>query len=170
MTETAIVAIVGSFFVALPPTVVALASLRQSKKNEIAVVENTALTKETSAKADSIIVKADEIHELTNSNLADMKNQLAVAMMQIRGLESLVTRIMGQRSTDEKMISDAADASMKKTIDSIAENQTEMTHVLDHDRRNRKVGSKAMQDALNMLLPPGTIGTTPEPRNDPEKH
>lgn len=72
---TAVTAITAAFLAAVPPTLVAWAALRQSKSNTV--------------KADAIIVKADEIHELTNSNLQKVTKALEIATAKIVALEEL---------------------------------------------------------------------------------
>lgn len=76
MTDVAITALAGAVLAAVPPTMVAWAALRQSKRN--------------AGKADVLIEKAVEIHTLTNSNLTAVKTALEVANAKIEGLQKLV--------------------------------------------------------------------------------
>lgn len=71
MSETLVVAIVTAVLTALPPTILAIASLIQGRK---------------------IIHKADEIHTLTNSNLTKVTADLALATKRIEILEAFIAR------------------------------------------------------------------------------
>ena len=77
MTETTIIALVGSALAALPPTLVAWATLRVSKQNGI--------------KADEVNQKTSEIHTLTNGSLHKVQASLETANEKISGLEKLVS-------------------------------------------------------------------------------
>lgn len=79
MTDTAIAAVIGSVIAAIPATLLAWGTLRTSRGN--------------AAKADTIIQKADEIHLLANSNLAEVSASLKVANEKIIGLERLVSTL-----------------------------------------------------------------------------
>jgi hypothetical protein len=75
MSDVVVVALI----VAIPPTIAALLAWSESKR--------------TTAKADVIVAKADEIHTLTNSNLAAVKADLAMANSRIVSLEALVSKL-----------------------------------------------------------------------------
>ena len=79
MTETTWVTAVIAAIAAVPPTIVAWATLRQSKLN--------------AGKADVLVQKADEIHTLTNSNLTRVTAELALANDRIAKLEELIGRM-----------------------------------------------------------------------------
>lgn len=90
VTLDPLVAIVAAVLAALPPTIAALAALRQGKQNAAKVAVNTQLTEDTGHKTDNLIKKTDEIHELTNSNLTSVKSDLAMANQRIKELQLLV--------------------------------------------------------------------------------
>jgi hypothetical protein len=71
--------VITATIAALPPTILALATWRQSRKN--------------TEKADTIISKAEEIHTLTNSNLAEVKAELATANGKIEGVEKVIAAL-----------------------------------------------------------------------------
>jgi hypothetical protein len=75
MSDTVLIALI----VAAAPTIAALGAWRESQK--------------TTAKTEVVIAKADEIHTLTNSNLAAVKADLALANARILSLEALVSKL-----------------------------------------------------------------------------
>ncbi len=79
MTDNTTIIIAG--FVALPPTIAAVAAFWQGKKS--------------SEKATVIIEKTEQIHDLTNSNLTAIKKQLAAADERIALLEQRLLRLTG---------------------------------------------------------------------------
>lgn len=90
MSESTLITLVVAVLTALPPTIAALAALRQGKANAVETAANTVLTEETGKKVDQVIVKADEIHELTNSNLTAVKTALETANARIEVLERII--------------------------------------------------------------------------------
>lgn len=124
MTEITLERIVIACVTALPPTLMAMAAFRQGRANHKQVTvqtelltkktENTALTladkvEETAktlaikvdassgsieTKASALLVKADEIHLLTNGNLALVKAQLSAALTRIGELEKTIAALM----------------------------------------------------------------------------
>ncbi len=81
LTDTTV--IFAAAIAAIPPTLVGCAALWQA-------VLNAGAARVTDGKTDSIIRKADEIHTLTNSNLAEVTKTLQVANEKISGLEQLL--------------------------------------------------------------------------------
>ncbi len=75
---------------ALPPTLVALAALRQGQENEIRAREIALVAQTTSLKTEELLQATAKIHDLTNSNLTQVKADLAAALRQIKGLQELV--------------------------------------------------------------------------------
>ena len=65
-----------AFFSMVPPTIFALGALIHSIQN--------------GKKADTLQVKADQIHENTNGNLAEIKEQLRTALGRIETLEGII--------------------------------------------------------------------------------
>ncbi len=63
---------------AIPPTLVALGALLQSRHNDA----------QAQGRATTQLVKTAEIHELTNSNLTMVKAQLSAALARIDQLET----------------------------------------------------------------------------------
>jgi hypothetical protein len=80
MSETNIVATLIAILTALPPTLMAYASLRQGKRNEVV--------------AGKIVAKTDEIHILTNSNLTKVKLELELAKEEIKDLQCILLEHM----------------------------------------------------------------------------
>ncbi len=106
MSDDTIGRIVTSICYSLPPTLVALAGLRQSRRNnqqvEQKAKELARTTADTAAisdqKADALLTKADEIHEQTNSNLTKVKADLAAALIKIEQLEARVASLLLERA------------------------------------------------------------------------
>lgn len=90
MTDT--VQIVVAAFAAIPPTLVALAGLRQGRSNHQQGAE--------------LATKTDEIHVLTNANLTKVTADLALANQRIADLEQLVSA-MHQRQQQGGAIDDS---------------------------------------------------------------
>lgn len=78
--------LISSITSALPPTIMAFAAFRQGVKNS----DKADIGAE---KADRLAIKTDEIHESTNSNLADVNAALLVAQTKIESLEKLIQSI-----------------------------------------------------------------------------
>ena len=90
MTEATMIALASAVLAALPPTLVALAGLRQGKKNATALGQNTEITAMVSHKADVLTAKSDVIHTLTDGRLTQVMNDLGAANEQIRRLDDVV--------------------------------------------------------------------------------
>lgn len=86
MTDTTIVALVSAVIAGIPATLVAWAALKKIEANTVATLA-------TEKKTDEIIVKAEEIHELANSNLSKMANALEIANTKVEGLQKLVSEL-----------------------------------------------------------------------------
>jgi len=137
MTETTISTIVVAICAALPPTILALASLRQGKKNHEAaiVVQKQVATNDKKTdtlmaqsaeistiaqkievndkKTDALIEKTTEIHTLTNGNLHVVTRELATANEKIQGLERLMARLLGDEQARATEKAAAADPTAK---------------------------------------------------------
>lgn len=73
-------AVLVAFIASIPPTILAVAVLMTSLG--------------TSEKADVLLTKTDEIHELTNSNLTKVTANLDSANVKIRELQTLLIKMM----------------------------------------------------------------------------
>lgn len=94
MNDAVMVAMIvaaGGAVASVPPTIAAVAALRQGRANGVKAQSN-------SDKSDVIIHKAEEIHTLTNSNLTKVTADLALANKRIEDLEKLVARMVGMRN------------------------------------------------------------------------
>lgn len=78
-----------ALFASLPPTILALATLVQSRKN-------FNMSAQTGNKADTLIEKTKEIHESTNGNLTKLNTQLEAARIE---LDAAYTKIRSLEST-----------------------------------------------------------------------
>jgi septal ring factor EnvC (AmiA/AmiB activator) len=92
LTDTTV--IFAAAIAAVPPTLTGLAAL-------LLAILNRSSAQMTDTKTDSIIRKADEIHTLTNSNLAEVTKTLQVANEKISGLEKLLGAMTPQAGIDE---------------------------------------------------------------------
>jgi hypothetical protein len=90
MTEATMIALASAVLAALPPTLVALAGLRQGKKNATALGQNTEITAMVSHKADVLTKTTEIIHGLTDGRLSSVMSDLGVANEQIRRLDATV--------------------------------------------------------------------------------
>jgi hypothetical protein len=90
-----VVAIVTSLLAAIPPTIAALASYRQARKNAASVAENTAITA-------GIDRKADLIHTLTDGRLTQVMSDLGSANEQIKRLDDVVRDLSAELRTRPK--------------------------------------------------------------------
>lgn len=88
--DEATASIITGFMVALPPTLMAWAALRQGKVNAAKATETGVKVDTIGLKTDSIVTKANDIHALTNSNLTAVTTALQVANEKISGLEKLI--------------------------------------------------------------------------------
>lgn len=87
MTESTTLAIIT----AIPPTLLALAAFLSSlHNNKKAIIRSAVTDAKIENKGDILVKKADEIHELTNSNLTKVKTELALALGRIDMLEQLL--------------------------------------------------------------------------------
>jgi hypothetical protein len=87
MTEAAITVIVTAICATLPPTIIALASLRQSKANHDVVLAND-------EKTDKLLEKTTDIKTSTDGNLAKVTTALEVAQKEIAGLKLVVSAMV----------------------------------------------------------------------------
>ena len=90
MTEATVIALASAVLAALPPTLVALAGLRQGKKNATALGQNTEITAAVSQKADALTATTAIIHQLTDGRLSSVMSDLGTANEQIRRLDATV--------------------------------------------------------------------------------
>ena len=77
--------------------VVIIAALSSAAVSIINALKRTQKTEEIKANTDALLVKADEIHEQTNSNLKEVKDQLNNARDQINELKDTVTNLKVQQ-------------------------------------------------------------------------
>jgi hypothetical protein len=82
-TVSDLTVIFAAAIAAVPPTLLGVATLWQA-------ITNAASARVTDGKTDAIIRRTDEIHTLTNSNLAEVTKTLQVANEKISGLEKLL--------------------------------------------------------------------------------
>lgn len=83
----AIIATTGAVLGLAPSTLLAYATLKSSKKNATKADVNA-------VKVDDLVVKAGEIHSLTNSHLSEITGDLRVARQEIKGLRELVSSLV----------------------------------------------------------------------------
>ncbi len=95
--DSGIQAIALAVVAIIPTTILAWATLRQSKIN-------TKKQDATDVKTDQLVKKTDEIHILANSNLAKVNEQLQVANTKVDGLNLLVTAANSRIESLEKLI------------------------------------------------------------------
>lgn len=86
-----IATIAGVLVAGIPPTLVAWATLRQSKNN---YQQSSTQAHDANLKADKLIEKTTEIHTLTNSTLSAAMAALAESTAKNLGLERLVGILM----------------------------------------------------------------------------
>ena len=87
-TVQIIAASVGAIALAVPPTILAIANLRQSRRNaEIAKVNDE--------KTDTLVKRTDEIHAVTNSAKEAVDKQLKLANRRIAKLEKALGEFIG---------------------------------------------------------------------------
>lgn len=96
MAETTIVAIVSAFLAAVPPTIIAIAVLKQTRRTDRTARRASARTAVVAARTGKILEKAKEIHESTNGNLSIVTEALRVANEKIADLEKMVTALVAQ--------------------------------------------------------------------------
>jgi uncharacterized protein HemX len=106
LESSIIIAIIGAIvavIAAIPPTMVAYAALLQGRRAAEEATRAAALAKETSLKtedtnrkASEIVKQTDRIHDLTNSSLTKVKEELAASVQQIKDLQNLIKLITGR--------------------------------------------------------------------------
>ena len=93
MTEAAWVALaaaVAAIVAAIPPTLLALAALKKSSSTNDKVDAASSAAKDRGA---ILAAKTDQIHELTNSRMAEVARELALARQKIESLSAQVTEL-----------------------------------------------------------------------------
>ena len=90
MTEATMIALASAVLAALPPTLVALAGLRQGKKNAESLGQNTMITAAVNQKTDALTKTTEIIHGLTDGRLSQVMSDLGTANEQIRRLDDVV--------------------------------------------------------------------------------
>lgn len=88
--DATILTVTAMVIAALPPTIAALAALRQGQRNEAKADAGAIKTAE-------LVKKTDEIHVLANSNLQKVTAALEVANQKIEGFEKLLAEIAHNR-------------------------------------------------------------------------
>lgn len=91
MSDPTLVTLVTAIVTALPPSILALAAFLQSLRNDRqAIMRTSALETKIEDKSAILVAKTDEIHSLTNGNLARVMMELSVALTRIVQLEDQV--------------------------------------------------------------------------------
>lgn len=93
MTDSTITTIVVAFLAALPPTLTALAALRQSR-------EAAQKSDDTNKKTEEMKADVKQIHALTNSTASELAKVLAVSQEKNAGLEKLVATLQEREKID----------------------------------------------------------------------
>lgn len=96
MIDPTISAIITAIMTGLPPTLVALAALRQGKKTE----EKAAAV---DTKTNELLTKTTEIHTQTNSSLSNVLAALDVANAKIEGLQKLTNFLTDAKNASDRV-------------------------------------------------------------------
>ena len=104
MTDATIVGIVSAALGAVPPTILALATLLQSRKNAVSAHETSVKLDTAVVATNAIQKKADEIHAVTNGNLSKVTAELteaqknnAILTEKINSLQTIILTLGGAK-------------------------------------------------------------------------
>lgn len=107
-TTAMILTITAALIAGVPPTLAALAAYRQAQAALRAADKAAASSAVTVGKADeqamkteSLIGRVEQVHTLTNSNLAQVKAELATAAASIVSLTAIVAELRNQRQISQ---------------------------------------------------------------------
>lgn len=87
---SAAITIVGMIIAVVPPTIAALAALKQGKENGVKADAAKTAADLASTKADQLAAQTQEIHEMTNGNLSAVTDNLAAANARIADLHAII--------------------------------------------------------------------------------
>ncbi len=97
-------AALGSFFAAIPPTIVAYAAYRQGRSNGQKADEAAAKVEIVKEKSDALDAKLQDVHQAVNGGWAELKQklndtvaQLATATAEIKALKAHGDQVGGGR-------------------------------------------------------------------------
>lgn len=91
MSDPTLITLFTTVMTALPPSLLALAAFLQSMRNDRRAAERTrALDTKIDTNSAVLVAKTDEIHTLTNGNLARVMMELSLALSRIVQLEDQV--------------------------------------------------------------------------------
>lgn len=103
-----ILTLVAALIAGVPPTIAALAAYKQSLAALAAANKNTEVaetvlrkTDVQAVKTENLIGKVDEVHTITNSNLAAVKAELAQASQRIEALVAMVADLKAERGKSQ---------------------------------------------------------------------
>jgi len=103
---------------AIAPTIMALSALKQVKtsteKTLGAVNASVAKTTAIDEKTDVLVQKVEEVHLVTNSNLARVRTALEASLERVQSLETLVTKLASPASDAAKAGAEATAIAVKK--------------------------------------------------------
>lgn len=87
---SAVVTLLAAGLTAIPPTLAALAALRQGQSNSKKADVVAQQGRIAAVKTETLLVKTDEIHTATNGNLTALKAALDEALLKISTLENMI--------------------------------------------------------------------------------
>lgn len=103
-----ILTIIAALIAAIPPTLAALAAYKQSMAALSTSQETQRIAKgisekasEQATKTESLVGRVDQVHTLTNSNLSQVRAELAMAATRIENLIAVVSELKSERSKAE---------------------------------------------------------------------
>ena len=132
MSDATIVAIMAG----LPATIAAIGALIVSLRNGRKADDAKDKAQTAVVKANELAVGQEKIHELVNSNLSAVKNELAHARGEIAALRELVTALVAMRdgrAPEPRASSARAKDAVVETLDEVNETTKETLRIVKAD-------------------------------------